>query len=314
MKIYSLVGYAALGSRLRRLADTFTTESEKIYELYGNELSPRWFPVFYMLTQLDEAGITELADAIGQSHASVSQVVRDMVKGGVAETRRGKADGRSSKVTLTQKGKALIPSLRLQCDDVALAVRQLFSESGSNLWSEMESLEYELSQKNLFQRVNEVRKYREGNEVKLIPYTSEYRSAFKSLNEAWITKYWKMEGSDYRALDNPKETIIENGGYIVIAVKDNQAVGTCALICLGDNTFELAKMAVDERVQGLGIGYMLGKHAIEQAKSMGALRIYLESNTTLEPAISLYRKLGFKRIPLKNSPYERCNIQMEYIL
>ena len=45
--------------------------------------------------------------------------------------------------------------------------------------------------------------------------------------------------------------------------------------------------------------------------TIGATRVYLESNTILEPAINLYRKLGFKSVEGGASPYGRCNIQME---
>ena len=46
---------------------------------------------------------------------------------------------------------------------------------------------------------------------------------------------------------------------------------------------------------------------------MGARKVYLESNTILTPALSLYEKLGFQTLPddARASPYERCNIQME---
>ncbi|RYY25293.1 MAG: MarR family transcriptional regulator, partial [Chitinophagaceae bacterium] len=46
-------------------------------------------------------------------------------------------------------------------------------------------------------------------------------------------------------------------------------------------------------------------------RELGARKVYLESNTKLEPAINLYYKLGFKKIAGAPSPYERCNIQME---
>ncbi len=43
-------------------------------------------------------------------------------------------------------------------------------------------------------------------------------------------------------------------------------------------------------------------------------RIFLEGNTHLEASISLYRKLGFKEIPLSGNAYERCDILMELVL
>jgi GNAT superfamily N-acetyltransferase len=78
-----------------------------------------------------------------------------------------------------------------------------------------------------------------------------------------------------------------------------------------DGGFELAKMAVAPGAKGKGIGLLLGQACIDKARALGAGRVYLESNTKLRPAISLYHKLGFRKIAGPPSPYERCNIQME---
>ena len=45
-----------------------------------------------------------------------------------------------------------------------------------------------------------------------------------------------------------------------------------------------------------------------------ATRLYLESNTSLVPAISLYRKLWFREVTGGASPYARCDIRMEKAL
>jgi len=95
------------------------------------------------------------------------------------------------------------------------------------------------------------------------------------------------------------------------AIYNDKPVGTCALIKLDGDTFELGKMAVSPEAKGKGIGYLLGTAAIEKAKEAGAARLYLESNTVLKPAINLYQKLGFKKITGTPSPYERSNICME---
>ncbi|MEE8062491.1 MAG: GNAT family N-acetyltransferase, partial [Gemmatimonadales bacterium] len=78
--------------------------------------------------------------------------------------------------------------------------------------------------------------------------------------------------------------------------------------------YELAKMAVSPEAQGKGIGWLLGQAVLDRARELGATTVYLESNTVLEPAIALYRKLGFKRVTGAPSPYARCNIQMEYVV
>ncbi|MFD2935373.1 GNAT family N-acetyltransferase [Spirosoma flavum] len=128
-----------------------------------------------------------------------------------------------------------------------------------------------------------------------------------------MSAYFTMEESDYKALDNPKEHILDKGGKIFIALYRNEPVGVCALIKMDDPVydFELAKMAVSPKAQGKSIGKRLGEAAIKAAREVGASRIYLESNTILTPAINLYQKLGFQKVVGRTTPYKRGNIQME---
>lgn len=153
---------------------------------------------------------------------------------------------------------------------------------------------------------------KEGKQVYIIPYQPEYAEAFRKLNEDWIRQYFKMEEADHKALDHPQEYILDRGGEILIALCEEEPVGVCALIKMDDPEydFELAKMAVAPKAQGQNIGRLLGQAIIEKAKALGGKKLYLESNTILNPAINLYYKLGFKKIEGRHTPYERCNIQM----
>ena len=152
--------------------------------------------------------------------------------------------------------------------------------------------------------------------IQIVDFNPSHQEAFKSLNVEWITQYFRMEEADYKALDHPQENILDKGGYIAMALLNNSPVGTCSLMKMENDYFdyELAKMGVSPKVQGLGIGYQLGTRIIEKAQDLGAKNIFLESNTVLEPAIKLYRKLGFKEIDHIDTPYQRCNIQMALTL
>ncbi|MEP1035660.1 GNAT family N-acetyltransferase [Ekhidna sp.] len=147
--------------------------------------------------------------------------------------------------------------------------------------------------------------------IEIVNYQPTYATAFKELNEAWINTYFVMEDSDRKMLDNPQGYIIDKGGAIVIALMENKPVGTCALIPLKRGVYELAKMAVAPEAQGKKIGWKIGLATIEKAKELGAEKVYLETNSVLQPAISLYYKLGFKDVEGYDSPYNRCNVQME---
>lgn len=152
--------------------------------------------------------------------------------------------------------------------------------------------------------------------IEIVNYEPAYKDVFRDLNVEWISSYFKMESSDYKALDNADSYILQNGGYILVALLNKEPVGVCALIKMDDPTydFELAKMAVAPKAQGKRIGWLIGEAIKDKARSMGAKTLYLESNTILIPAISLYRKLGFIEVFGRNTPYERCNIQMALVL
>ncbi|MDE6575665.1 MAG: GNAT family N-acetyltransferase [Muribaculaceae bacterium] len=65
---------------------------------------------------------------------------------------------------------------------------------------------------------------------------------------------------------------------------------------------------------GGGLGDALFRSAIAKAKSLGAKKLFLESNTLLKPAIGLYRKFGFTELKDYHPTYARGDIQMELTL
>jgi DNA-binding MarR family transcriptional regulator/predicted GNAT family N-acyltransferase len=311
MDFYTQVGKVALGSRLRRLSETLTEDAAQIFALYQVGLDPKWFPVFYMLWQQETASVTELAQIIGHSHASVSQLVKEMRQQGLLVAERSASDARVSVVRLSEQGRQFIPQLEQQLVDVGEAVEDLLAATQHNLWKAVAEVEYLLAEKSLLERVRQARKVREQQQIEIIDYSAEFHEDFRRLNYAWIEQYFQLEPSDQESLDHPDTKILQPGGHIYLARRDQAIVGTCALIKLDDNRYELAKMTVAATARGNGIGWLLGQAAIHKARELGAKMIYLESNTILEPAIKLYQKLGFQKIVGPPSPYERCNIQMQ---
>lgn len=314
MDFYQQVGRMAIGSRLRRLSDTVSSDAENIYQLYGVDLEPRWFPIFKTLSLHESISITGIADIIDQPHPVVSQVVKEMTKLGLVKTAKSKSDGRINLVRLSKAGKKLLPGMDEQCTDVDQAIKSLLSEMQYDLWKAIEEAEFLFKQKDLFARVLEQRKLRESQYVEIIDFQPKHAGDFKQLNIAWIKKYFTVESADLKTLDHPQKNVIKLGGAIVMAQYKNEIVGTCALMKINNDDYELAKMAVAPEAQGKSIGRLLGEAIIEKARSCGGKRVLIQSNTALEAAINLYYKLGFQKIVGEPSPYEKCNIQMELIL
>jgi DNA-binding MarR family transcriptional regulator/GNAT superfamily N-acetyltransferase len=311
MDFYEKAGKMALGSRLRRLSESMTEQASAVYDLYHIDLQPKWFPVYYALSAGEEKSITQIAQEIGQSHPSVSKIVKEMLKSGLVEKVNNKTDLRTNFIRLATKGIAINEKIKVQYVDVNNAVEKALNETQYNIWKAIGEWEFLLQQKDLITRVRDEKKLREIQDIEVVEYKPDHQQAFKQLNETWITAYFKMEEADHKSLNHPEAYILEKGGYILIALYKGQPVGTCALIKESDEVFELAKMAVSADAQGKGIGYVLGKGAIEKAKQAGAKKVRLESNTRLKPAINLYQKLGFKQFTGLPSAYERCNIRME---
>jgi ribosomal protein S18 acetylase RimI-like enzyme len=149
------------------------------------------------------------------------------------------------------------------------------------------------------------------NEFQIIPYSEKFKVFVKSLNEEWLRKYFTIEKTDQIQLSDPKKEILDKGGKIFFANYNDHIVGTISLIRIDDETYELSKMAVTEKFQGKGIGKMLIEFSINQVKESGMKKLILYSSTKLLPAIHLYRKYGFREVPLVNSLYKRSDIKME---
>lgn len=314
MDFYRQTGKMALGSRLRRLSERLTEDASKIYALYDVALDPKWFPVFYVLSYQEDTSITEIANIIGHSHPSVSQIVKEMKKKGMLLTDKSGHDARVNVARLSDQGKNLLPKIEIQYQDVTQAVDDLLSNAHDDLWNAVEEIEFLLNEKSFYDRVQDIRKVRECESVEIIDYSPKFRDDFKRLNYEWIDQYFEREDADRHYLDHPDEKVLQPGGHIYMARYQSEVVGTCALVNVDNTTYELAKMAVTTHARGKGIGRLLGQAAIAKARELGATRIYLESNTALTPALKLYQSLGFRKIIGKSSPYERCNIQMELTL
>ena len=148
--------------------------------------------------------------------------------------------------------------------------------------------------------------------VRILPFEERFAADFARLNFEWLEKYFHIEEYDRKVLTNPGEYILADGGHIFMALVGDEAVGTVALIRRGKGVYELSKMGVTPKYQGLRIGQKLMYHAINFAGENHFTRLFLDSNTVLQPAIRLYRKVGFREVPVpEDSPYERCNIRME---
>lgn len=137
--------------------------------------------------------------------------------------------------------------------------------------------------------------------------------AFRTLNEAWITRFFTLEDADRAILGDPAGRIIEPGGAVFIARLGEEVVGCVGIAPEGEGVFELVKMAVSAEHQGHGTGRRLIRAAIDRARALGAQRITLETNSALASAVHLYETSGFRHLTTDErhpSPYVRADVAM----
>lgn len=316
MDFFDKTGKMAVGSRLRMLTDRITDDAANIYQLYGVDIKPKWFPVLYTLSEGKAKTVTGIAKEIGQTHPSVSNIVKELLSARLVRESVDKTDKRRTAVTLAPQGRRVCDMLTEVCTDVTSAVEEISAATGHDLWRAIGEWEEQLAQKSLLERVKDARKVRESRDVRIVPYEPCYQQVFRSLNEQWITRHWQLEEHDIECISRPQESIIDKGGYIFIALYRDKPVGVCALCKMDDPDYdyELAKLAVSPDARGKGIGYLLCKTVVDKARSLGAEKIFLESNTLLKPAIHTYRKLGFRELAEYHPSYARGDIQMELSL
>lgn len=316
MEFFNKTGKVALGSRLRQFASVVTNDAEKIYELYGVDFAPKWFPVFFVLSQGEPKTVSEIAEEIGHSQPSVTKLVKEMVKSGIIQNNLKSTDKRKTMVGLSKKGELISVRVTKLCEDVEATIDKIIEDTAYNLWEALAEWETLFEQQSLYERVKEHKKECESAKVKIVEFEPQYQPVFKRLNEEWISQYFELEEADVKSLDHPYEYILNKGGKILVALYENTPVGVCALMVSTNSEYqyEMAKMAVSATSRGKNIGWLLGNAIIEKSKELGATKIYLESNTILKPAINLYYKLGFTKITKPLPAYKRGNIQMELII
>ena len=151
--------------------------------------------------------------------------------------------------------------------------------------------------------------------ISIESFKKEYISDFYALNKEWIEESWQLEESDINDLSNPGKYIIDKGGEVFFAIKNDKVIATAAMVYMKRGIFELAKMTVAQECRGLGVANKLMDRSIDFAKENNADKIVLITNSSLVIARNLYDKYGFKEIMLDSDKYcDRGNVKMSLYL
>lgn len=102
-----------------------------------------------------------------------------------------------------------------------------------------------------------------------------------------------------RMLPRSLNELYENIRDFFIYEEDGKIFGCCALHVAWENLAEIKSLAVDESQQKKGIGAMLVKQALEDAKKLKVKKVFALTYVPL-----FFEKLGFKRIEHAELPHK----------
>jgi putative acetyltransferase len=98
---------------------------------------------------------------------------------------------------------------------------------------------------------------------------------------------------------------------VVEDCREKRIVGCAGLLPLNSCRAELCKMYLEKSARGTGLGKRLLENLLAAARSNGFAEVWLETNSTLVKAISLYKKYGFQLLD-SGQLLPRCDVA--YIL
>ncbi len=308
------LGALALASRMKRLVGRLNSDVKKIYAAREIAFEPLLMPITRLLATKEKLQATQIAAYLGVSQPAVTHMCNMLKKHGLITLRQHPEDQRIHEIALNHKGVDMVGTLGPVWQEIERAVQQMMEGADDNLLRALEAFEDQYTQETMQSRVLRRLARQEGMQAHIIAYNNSLKGDFQRLNYEWIEKYFTVEPSDKRVLENPQKFVLDKGGHIYFAKIGGEIVGTYALMKVCAHVYELAKMAVTESKQKQGIGTALLEHALARSRAINARKLILYSNTLLAPAINLYFKKGFRVIPKEDYHNERANIKMELCL
>ena len=94
-------------------------------------------------------------------------------------------------------------------------------------------------------------------------------------------------------------------GRLLLACRGKESIGCVALRPLEEGTCEMKRLYVRPAYRTGGVGQLLAERLIHEAATAGYRRMRLDSLPTMENALKLYRRFGFREI----APYTTNPVQ-----
>lgn len=243
--------------------------------------------VLYELAHRAQPTATDVGKELGLDAGYLSRMLRSLEQRGLVRRARSDADGRSTHLSLTPKGRTAITRLDQQTqEDVAARLRKISSGDQRRLVAAMHTIEDVLGARRAAPTSYVLRPphagdlgwivYRQG-----VLYANEwgYNEEFEALSAGIVAEF-------VQKLRPQKERCW-------IAEKDGEIVGSVFLVRKSETVAKLRLLYVEPSARGMGIGGRLIDECIRFARQAGYKKITLWTQSELLSARRLYKRAGF---------------------
>lgn len=314
------MSYLALGSRLKRLAETLQAGAARAHADMGYPIQPSHFPLLAALHTTGPMTVSEAVEALGVSQPAVTRTLTALKEMGLVTGRQFENDNRIKQLSLTAEGADLVASLKANLwPHIHAVARDLASGPDADFLEQVSRIESRLKTAPLDERIRQQRQNNPLNRLKIREYEPALAADFEAITREWVSTMFSLEENDLRIIENPQELIIDRGGTILfVEAEDLGIIGTCALMPVEGASFELTKMGVLETARGRNAGEFLMQNVLQRARSLKMDELFLLTNRKCAAAIHLYEKFGFRHddqiMQRFGARYQRCNVAMSYDL
>lgn len=265
----------------------------------------------HLLIELESGPATnqQLAERLRIDKSNASRPLARLAERELISWHPHPSDGRSKEARLTIAGQAQLLDLHQEMDSaMEETLAQLTLAEREQLWEGLRLYRSALS------RARRQQGYR------IRPITQADNPAIAAVVRAVSAEYGLTADKGYGVadpnLDFLHETYLgERSRYWVIEGPDGSILGGGGIAPLAGEegqVCELQKMYFMPSLRGLGLGRRLVLQALDEARSLGYQRCYLETTAVLREATALYESLGFEHLPgpLGSTGHDACEICM----
>lgn len=265
----------------------------------------------HLLIELESGPATnqQLAERLRIDKSNASRPLARLAERELISWHPHPSDGRSKEARLTIAGQAQLLDLHQEMDSaMEETLAQLTLTEREQLWEGLRLYRSALS------RARRQQGYR------IRPITQADNPAIAAVVRAVSAEYGLTADKGYGVadpnLDFLHETYLgERSRYWVIEGPDGSILGGGGIAPLAGEegqVCELQKMYFMPSLRGLGLGRRLVLQALDEARSLGYQRCYLETTAVLREATALYESLGFEHLPgpLGSTGHDACEICM----